>query len=185
MRMILIAMTGLWMLAAGGCNDAYHVDDRTAYFSSENTDPHDNSVGLVSGGFSGARFEVDVTANEIDVAPVGGIRFDLRFCSDIIEYRGYVEGSYLEQGEAPVLYDVQVDGADPDSIHVYLHATEGTSGTDGSGRFLTLKFRGLKEGIDEICPYTFSNQELLDTTQPEGRFISGISWFSGSAQIVD
>lgn len=164
------------------CDEDSNDSDFTAYFYADNEDPHDNSVAMLLGYQNELRFEIDVVATEIDRAAVGAISFDLRFCPEYYEFRHYDKGHYLEQG-GETTYSIAVAEDDPGLLHVRVEAATDSTGGSASGVFVVLAFRGNKLGEDQVCPFTFENQELRDLTQPERRLITGISWFAGKARI--
>jgi hypothetical protein len=182
MRLLGFFFMTLVIATLAGCSGDDTTSSYTAYFYPDNTSPHDNSVSMQEGSRSGLSFHVLIDATEIDVSAVGYIDFGLRFCGEYFEYRNFSKGNFLEQ-QGSVDYTVTMDPGDPGLLHVTASLEAEVEGATGSGTFIELKFAGLKEGEDKICPFTFEQQRLLDKAPPEGRLVTGISWFGGKARV--
>ncbi|MGA1797105.1 MAG: cohesin domain-containing protein [bacterium] len=122
--------------------------------------------------------EVDFLVSSVDVRPVFGTAINLQYDPDILEYMDFTEGNFLEQGGASIQEQKPVYLVSPGRLTemgrkeliIGISLFRGSQGVKGSGKLITLRFKGKKPGATEIV---FTKHKLKDVKADD---ISEINW---------
>ena len=180
MKKALIPIIGLLILIfIISCNKNKTTSKPESYFRPDNPEPPPNSVSLQPEENNKEHIKIKVYLNEISVGKVYAAAFDLVFRYSVIEYEGFEPGDFLEQG-GQVTYQIVTDEGNPGRLIVGISLLGESEGVDGSGNLVYLKFKAKEY---ETTPLVFENNELRDPTPPDGKKLTGISWYAGRVDV--
>ena len=138
---LLTLCTVLIITACGGGGGNGSTSPSTT-ISFSGTNPGSNSVYMAQNSAlsSGDILAIDVKMNNLS-SNAYGAAFDVDFDSTKMTYNSYAVGSFLEQGENTVNYQMGLQSGNSGKLVVGISRQGGVGGVSGSGTIVTLKFR--------------------------------------------
>lgn len=113
---------------------------------------------------------LDLEIYATDLTDLHALRVTVTFPSDLLQFDGYRQGSFLEPSE---LVAVSSSGQ-----VVVTQERTAAGGVSGSGTVLTLVFTTIRNGTGHVG---FVDSQLLDSRSAE---IAGVEWIGGRVEVA-
>jgi len=140
-------------------------------FTADGT-PGTNTIYMTGG--DGEPLQLEVRTNS--VTGLYGVSFELRFPSNLLQFSGVTEGSFLGQGG--VSTSLQVTESPAGTLIVGISRLGEVAGVDGSGLLATFEFTISGSGSGTLL---FAANQAFDAT---GAAQGGVTWLGGSVQVT-